>query len=267
MRNGRELVRNLKTCERCGDALCTWVESKGGKWMLVDAHVDTYGRFTVRTTAPYDFHKCTTQKTPKAIDAKLGELHEARMYVQTKLDRDRDALALIEKGGRPQFGLDADHYRQQIRDGEALRETLYKMTEHFNHEFERRGGWLRYFLVTSSVGHVHRGMDCSTCHDTTTYAWLVDLADCDEDAMIREYGTKACTTCFPKAPAHPAWIEAQRRDEAEAARVCPGSGTHVGYGDGRRYAECERCGAMVAKTKNLNLRKHKAETVVSMGVE
>jgi hypothetical protein len=67
-------------------------------------------------------------------------------------------------------------------------------------EFALRGGWSRYFLVTNTGGHVHRGMNCSTCFQTTEYAWLVDLADCDEAAMVAEYGEMACTVCFPDAP-------------------------------------------------------------------
>ena len=79
--------------------------------------------------------------------------------------------------------------------------------------------WNRYFLVTNTNGHVHRNMGCSTCFPTTEYAWLVELADCDEDAMIIEFGEKACTVCFPDAPANPQFNGPGRRDrEAQAAR-------------------------------------------------
>lgn len=79
--------------------------------------------------------------------------------------------------------------------------------------------WNRYFLVTNSNGHVHRNMGCSTCFPTTEYRWLVELADCDEDAMITEFGEKACTVCFPDAPANPHFNGPGRRDrEALAAR-------------------------------------------------
>ena len=33
-------------------------------------------------------------------------------------------------------------------------------------------GWSRFFLVTSSTGHVHSSTSCSTCRPTTTYGWL-----------------------------------------------------------------------------------------------
>jgi hypothetical protein len=80
--------------------------------------------------------------------------------------------------------------------------------------------WNRYFLVTNSNGHVHRGTNCSTCFATTEYAWLIELADCDEDAMIDEFGEKACTVCFPDAPANPKFNGPGRRDrEAQDARA------------------------------------------------
>ena len=85
-------------------------------------------------------------------------------------------------------------------------------------EYSRRP-WNRYFLVDNTNGHVHRGMDCTTCFRTTQYSWLVDLADCDEDAMIEEWGELACTVCFPSAPTNPNYNRPSRRDrEAQAAR-------------------------------------------------
>ena len=79
--------------------------------------------------------------------------------------------------------------------------------------------WNRYFLVDNANGHVHRNMNCHTCFQTTVYTWLVDLADCDEDAMIEEWGERACTVCFPTAPANPNFNRPARRDrEAQEAR-------------------------------------------------
>lgn len=74
--------------------------------------------------------------------------------------------------------------------------------------------WNRYFLVQNAGGHVHRGMNCTTCFISTQYAWIIDLADCDEADMIVEYGEKACTICFPDAPANPAFHAPGRRDRA-----------------------------------------------------
>jgi len=80
--------------------------------------------------------------------------------------------------------------------------------------------WNRYFLVTNANGHVHRNQSCSSCYPSTEYAWLPELSGCVEAEMITEFGEKACTVCFPDAPANPAFRGPGRRDrEAQAARA------------------------------------------------
>jgi hypothetical protein len=112
-------------------------------------------------------------------------------------------------------------YERQMEEAKAAAAELRAKAQPFEDEFTRRGGWQRYFLVKNANGHVHRGMNCSTCFPTTLYAWLIELADCDEDAMIEEWGEMACTVCFPSAPAHPRFSQPSKRDiaarEAKAA--------------------------------------------------
>jgi hypothetical protein len=61
-------------------------------------------------------------------------------------------------------------------------------------------GWSRFFLVTSSAGHVHRSMRCSTCYLTTTFAPVVDLSGLDDTVAVEALGDSLCTVCFPDAP-------------------------------------------------------------------
>lgn len=139
----------------------------------------------------------------------------------------------------------------------------------YESEFRRRGGWNRYFLVTNADGHVHRGMNCSTCHLTTQYAWLIDLADCDETKMVEEYGEKACTVCFPDAPTLPGWARSiEEREAADAAKrdaECPGSRTFESddvNGSKRLYrawGRCRHCGQGVTLTSTGKMRAHKKE--------
>jgi hypothetical protein len=78
-------------------------------------------------------------------------------------------------------------------------------------EYSRRP-WSRYFLVTNA--------NCNTCFPDTQYTWLVDLADCDENAMIEEWGERACTVCFPSAPTNPNYNRPARIDrEAREAKA------------------------------------------------
>jgi hypothetical protein len=55
-------------------------------------------------------------------------------------------------------------------------------------------------LVTSSNGHVHSSMYCSTCRPTTTYGWLPELSGKTEADAVDELGPNLCSVCFPTAP-------------------------------------------------------------------
>ena len=61
-------------------------------------------------------------------------------------------------------------------------------------------GWTRYFLVTSSAGHVHNGMHCSTCRPTTTFSPVFTLSAATADEAIGELGENLCSVCYPDAP-------------------------------------------------------------------
>lgn len=61
-------------------------------------------------------------------------------------------------------------------------------------------GWNRFFLVTSSAGHVHSSMSCSSCRPTTTFGWLPELSGKTETVAVAELGPALCSVCFPSAP-------------------------------------------------------------------
>lgn len=61
-------------------------------------------------------------------------------------------------------------------------------------------GWSRFFLVTSSAGHVHSSTGCHTCRDTTTYGWMPELSGKSEAEAVAELGAVLCSACFPTAP-------------------------------------------------------------------
>jgi len=108
-----------------------------------------------------------------------------------------------------------DAFRTASREAARLEahvnamETIYGLYE-----------WRRYFLVTNGSGHVHKDMSCPSCYPTTQYEWLVSLASQPVDDMIADWGERACTVCFPDAPANPRFREPCRRDrEALAVRA------------------------------------------------
>ena len=77
-------------------------------------------------------------------------------------------------------------------------------------------GWSRFFLVTSSPGHVHSSMYCSTCRPTTTYGWLPELSGKDEPEAVAELGPTLCSVCFPSAPTE--WTTGKKITAAQAAK-------------------------------------------------
>lgn len=61
--------------------------------------------------------------------------------------------------------------------------------------------WNRAFLVKNANGHVHKSQDCSTCFDSTQFAWLTEFSGANEDEIVEAAGETACTICYPSAPA------------------------------------------------------------------
>lgn len=58
-------------------------------------------------------------------------------------------------------------------------------------------GWSRFFLVTSSAGHVHSSMRCVTCYPQTRYAPVVGLSGSTEEQAAAILGDTLCSVCFP----------------------------------------------------------------------
>jgi len=90
------------------------------------------------------------------------------------------------------------------------------------HEFARRGGWTRYYLVLNSNGHVHSSTHCTSCFPTTAYAWLVEQSGMTPEALVELAGESACTDCFPLGPVNTlrrhSVLEAPERKAARLVR-------------------------------------------------
>jgi hypothetical protein len=165
----------------------------------------------------------TADMTPVEIDTVLSDNYEAQARVEQHIMMEVNHLEYSEKR---LVKWDTEYHRNEVlkarEDIKALqaeRAELIAASVPYQVEYNRRP-WNRYFLVRNDNGHVHRGMNCSTCFPTTVYGWLVELADCNEDAMVEEWGERACTVCFPDAPTNPLYNRPARIDrEAQAARA------------------------------------------------
>lgn len=80
--------------------------------------------------------------------------------------------------------------------------------------------WNRAFLVIG--GHVHSSRSCSTCYDSTQFAWLPQYSGGSEEEIVEDAGEEACTICYPSAPAdvlnRPSRIVTQDKIEREQAK-------------------------------------------------
>jgi hypothetical protein len=156
--------------------------------------------------------------TPAEIDTELARLWDIEQTALIRAASHRHHLA--EEGRYALTGINRENTEKWLAQEVAKARAARTEAEPYEDEFANRGGWLRYFLVKNSNGHVHRGTNCTTCFRDTQYGWLVNLADCDEDAMIEEWGELACTVCFPSAPTNPLYNRPSRRDrEAQEARA------------------------------------------------
>jgi len=196
--------------------------------------------------------------TPAEIDTELFRLYVAARYAESEITHLEKALK------RPALPYIVERTQADLDKAIAKLAEIRAEAAPLNDEFDARGGWTRYYLVTNGNGHVHREMDCRTCYPTTEYAWLPQLSDCDEGQMVEEYGDVACTVCFPDAPAHPAFKKSiEERKAAEAAKratECEGSRQYAPPPEGRRYSSygtCSVCGEVVSRTTNGNARTHK----------
>lgn len=178
----------------------------------------------------------TQSSTPREIDTQLSELHVQAYKVEDSLARSMEA-ALHSAGaefyyqGRRRVtdmkvseaeailaadiaaNTDDKYGYRLVRKGysiggirttvanlaelRAARAALLVLIEELEQSYT---GWSRFFLVTSSKGHIHSSMHCSTCRPTTTYGWLPQLSGRTEADCVEEFGPALCSVCYPTAP-------------------------------------------------------------------
>lgn len=148
--------------------------------------------------------------TPAKIDGVLAEIYKrgyaaeadtmtAAGYVKSY----RRGLAQeIERYGKPLYSSE-DKLADLIVAVFARRVAAFEIwveTKPYEAEFERRGGWTRFFLVDNPGGHVHNSMSCDTCFPTTQFVWLPEFSGQGEAGVVELAGESACSRCFPSAP-------------------------------------------------------------------
>ena len=201
--------------------------------------------------------------TPVEHDLRLCDLlrAESRAYV---------AVSSASAGGS--LGLcNIAAYRKAFQ---ALREARQAVDSHE----AGYAGWSRFFLVTSSSGHVHSSQRCCTCHkgrQATRFALVPTLSGSTEAEAVAELGPALCSVCYPAAPVEhreqatipqaqaqaladggvEAFRAARQASRAKASKRCPGSNQAVAS-DRRFYGKCPCCGGQYRISKHGLLPAH-----------
>lgn len=101
-------------------------------------------------------------------------------------------------------------------------ESLFVHREELDVAYYKRR-WTRAWLVTSSDGHIHSTPFCGTFKARTTCTLLPQVSGWTTEQIVDAAGEKACTVCFPDAPAKPCTLRdpltAQEQDELAIAKA------------------------------------------------
>jgi len=214
-----------------------------------------------------------TTQTPAEIDAAWAEAMEPVQLLELKLRRNREsawelseAIELAQYKASRDPGWSPPHWQRDNEKhlagydekADALRIEIAeaeKADEPYVAEWDRRGGWSRYHLV--SGGHLHH-QSCHTLSVRTMVGLLTEASGMDAEEVVTRYDVVACTHCFPDAP-----VESKPPDDR-----CPQSGEVAIYNltdpsdlpywssmAVRPRARCE-CGYVGAITEGGFFRKH-----------
>jgi hypothetical protein len=194
-----------------------------------------------------------------------------------------DQLVDLYRQGHPKLVL-ADGVVADIERASADLTEAIGLVEEIDQEYKSRP-WSRYWLVTSSDGHIHRDVDCSTCNkgrEPTGFALVPYLSGSTVEAAVADLGPALCSVCFPGAPVEAreqariparvalalaeegceAFQAARDKARQEAARRaserCPGAGqAPAGPPDARRESRCPVCGRRSRVTRAGVLEAHR----------
>jgi hypothetical protein len=213
---------------------------------------------------------CYVRKETAFVAYRQYRLAEVQPYVL-------DVQTCIAEGLAPADAVDA-----YCAATEALSEARVEVAE--IDAIYAANPWSRYWLVTSSDGHIHRSCHCHTCNKglrRTGFALVPSLSGQTADEAVRALGPALCTACFPEAPVEdreqvtiPARIaltlwekgfeafqqarqKAAEDSQKRAEERCPGSGQQ-GIGEGNYSHRCPCCGDLSRRTSTGKVRPHKA---------
>jgi hypothetical protein len=150
-----------------------------------------------------------TTATPVEIDTALYAAYVKTADLTAQQQRARQLINVIddtEPGSRDSRlpSRSPERRAELVGEIEALQERIQEILQGEIYPREAKyhsRRWTRYYLVDNTNGHVHKDQDCKTCFPDTRYAWLVEHSGMTAEDLVELAGEKACTVCFPWAPA------------------------------------------------------------------
>lgn len=162
-----------------------------------------------------------------------GTYEEAREIVERQWEaiqayRASDFKSELRPNRISDYDIPYDGPEETIAAVERLSAERYRKLEkiqELNNEYARRP-WPRYWLVTSSAGHIHKSTNCQTCRPTTGYGWMPQMSGQTEAESVAALGRHAdslCSVCFPSAP-----VAAKRTHVTKAQAAKMSAAPYVG---------------------------------------
>lgn len=256
--------------------------SRGGHYRVTPDGDIRYDDASMPTaTHPPVLQDATPDVDPSAIDAQLAEIYGRRgaaadrarqardkLYALAGETRDKDTGfydprvtldQVLERAPDPGLAFERETWDRTLAALTAARATIAETEKEaapLEAVYQDRR-WTRFFLVTSSLGHIHTSMHCKTCFPTTQYHWLTDMSGLTEADAVRAHGAKLCTVCFPTAPVEWTnfWEQKKAEENCTGTQPVPGS-TRGSGGYSTKYGTCPECGDRIILKPNGMLRAH-----------
>lgn len=163
-----------------------------------------------------------TTQTPVQIDTALAELQLRAARPERQAASARKTIEAFATQGdvtgyRRVSAYDVERAEERLLEAEVELRAIDAETKPLADEFDRRGGWPRFFHVTNTGGHIHTSMHCETCFADTLFAWRTDLSGLTDEEVVAREAHNACTVCMPIAPVEQkAARERYTREQREA---------------------------------------------------
>ena len=225
--NEKEVTLDLDgTPREIDETLCRLWRMKSELNYLKDVQRrNLWNKYTEKKYGKHGSRSVQVKKSAKIVPWKV-DLDEIPQ--EAIVDRFSDLLKLTDETDRAAL--------EGIEELSGFCEECDDLTLAIDSEYQARR-WSRFFLVTSSSGHIHSSMCCSTCNKgrkATTFALLPELSGRDEKAAVEKLGPALCSVCFPSAPVE--FVENAKVDK-KLAEILAKKGSR---GFRRSSQSCER---------------------------